>query len=313
MGYGVADTGVDFDFLTPQQAHALLKSDGAVFVDSRDPDDFKASHIQTSYCFPANDIIFKKDKLDKSLVQRCKDLATAGKLIVAVSDAGISGLMNRGHVSRCRHVAQYFNELGVDQGSIRRISGGLNAWKASGLDGILGDTRMYYAGAVVSPEHARALSAAEQLADVDEVSEPEEGAKDAVGLQEGLETTAVARWPEETLPDRALVPSAPAPVSAVPSSLQPDPASTFVTSPTVYRVLNGEVFKKASTESEKIIKLSWPMDRLVRTTGQIFVGASGGRWAELDEKAGEKKGWVYVEGPGFGPSTRKIVTEFLRA
>ena len=30
----------------------------------------------------------------------------------------------------------------------------------------------------------------------------------------------------------------------------------------------------------------------MRTTGQTFVGASGGLWAELDVNAGEKKGKV---------------------
>jgi len=83
--------------------------------------------------------------------------------------------------------------------------------------------------------------------------------------------------------------------------------------PTAYRVLKGELFKKPSRDSDKIIKLERPVSAIVRTTGEVHDGANGGHWAELDVTAGEKKGWVYIEGPGFGPSSRKIRTEFLRA
>jgi len=302
MGYGVADTGVDFDFVTPQEAHALLKSDKAIFVDARDPDDFKISKLQTSYSFPANDIMFRPDKLDKELVPRCKALAEAGKLVICVSDAGISGMQNRGHVSRCRHIAQYIHELGVPRESIRRLQGGLNAWKRSGLDGIFGDTRLYYAGAVLSVEKAM---------EVDRLIAAADGA-DVEAARAAVAAAAIGDAPAAA--DDAEAPTSAKVALAVEAGVVADlPPPTVVATPTVYRVLRGEVYKKSAPEAEKILKLDWAVDRLVRTTGEIFVGASGGVWAELDTAAGEKKGWVYVKGPGFGPSTRKIITEYLSA
>mmetsp|Transcript_21320 Transcript_21320/g.37562 ORF Transcript_21320/g.37562 Transcript_21320/m.37562 type:complete len:284 (-) Transcript_21320:299-1150(-) len=283
MGYGVADTGVDFEFLAPKEAHALLKSDKAVFVDSRDPEDFKMSRIQTSYSLPANDIMFRPQKLDKSLAPKCKELSENGKIVVVLSDAGISGMQNRGHVSRCRHVAQYLHELGVDKDCIRRLQGGLNAWKIADLDGILGDRRRYYAGVVMSADDTR-------------------GAETEMPPMPPMP-------PTDELPSAALVPAVPeAAVAAVNEQVPP-----AVTSPTAYRVLRGEVFKKAAPDAEKIFKLQRANDSIVRTTGGLFIGASGGRWAELDVSAGEKKGWVYVEGPGLGPCTKKIHMQFLAA
>lgn len=91
------------------------------------------------------------------------------------------------------------------------------------------------------------------------------------------------------------------------------PRDFKVDTPTCYRVLKGEVFKKPTKDSEKIIKIERKISALIRTTGELHHGANGGIWAELDVTAGERKGWVYIEGPGFGPTTRKIRTEFLRA
>jgi len=285
MGYGVADTGVDFEFVEPRQAHAWLKTDKAIFIDSRDPDDFKLYKVQTSYSFSANDMMFRPDKLDKGMVPRCKALAAAGKFIVVVSDAGIAGIKNRGHVSRCRHVAQYLHELGVPRESIFRLEGGLNQWKRLGLDGIYGDQRRYYAGALMTDEKEREVA---KLAIVDsEASGPK-------SLEDEVSSLALIGPGAEI----ALVRGR-------------DEGDYMVTTPTVYRVTRGEIYKKPSPESEKIIKLDWPVDRLVRTTGKLHVGASGGKWVELDSDAGEKKGWVYLEGPGFGPSSRKIISEYL--
>merc|ERR1719330_515505 len=90
--------------------------------------------------------MFHQDKLDKTLVQRCTDLSKRGKIIVVYSDAGITGLKNRGHVSRCRHVAQYLVELGVDKQRVVRMTGGINAWKDARLDGVMHDLRPMFAG-----------------------------------------------------------------------------------------------------------------------------------------------------------------------
>lgn len=333
MGYGVPDSGVDVDFINPTQAHAMLKSDKALFVDGRDIEDYQRGHICTAYTFPSNNIFFYKDKLDATLVARCKSVAEKGKVIICVSDAGITGLRNRGHVSRCRHVAQYLVEMGVPRENVRRLLHGMNAWKSMGLDGILGDYRCWYAGALLSSDQRRKCAQ-------DALQDKEDGLEVADELVEGAEegdapkddtVAAPAAEPAASASSTALVPVAAAPAgdkaddhdvtdSFVAVSTRAGPADAtkkalpeFVESPTVYRVLLGEIFKKASPEVEKIISFKWPVDRLVRCTGNVHVGASGGKWAELDENAGEKKGWVYVGGPGFGPTTRKIVTEYMTA
>merc|ERR1740129_1921175 len=81
--------------------------------------------------------------------------------------------------------------------------------------------------------------------------------------------------------------------------------------PTAYRVLLGELFKKAAKETDRIVKFERQGGSIVRTTGELFEGPSGGRWAELDTTAGERTGWVNVEGPGLGPSSCKVKCKFL--
>ncbi|CAE7281066.1 unnamed protein product [Symbiodinium natans] len=148
MGYGVPDSGVDFCYVTVYEAHQLMKNDKAVFVDSRDDDDFKTTRIQTSFHLSANSLIMKAGGAEKGLVQQLVDLVNSGKTLVCLSDACVKGNINRGHVSRCRHIAQYLVEMGADRGRIVRMTGGINAWKKAQLDGILGDLRPMYAGAI---------------------------------------------------------------------------------------------------------------------------------------------------------------------
>ncbi|CAE7233112.1 unnamed protein product [Symbiodinium necroappetens] len=85
---------------------------------------------------------------DKGLVQQLVDLVNSGKTLVCLSDACVKGNINRGHVSRCRHIAQYLVEMGADRARIVRMTGGINAWKKAQLDGILGDLRPMYAGVI---------------------------------------------------------------------------------------------------------------------------------------------------------------------
>eukprot|EP00434_Breviolum_minutum_P020356 symbB.v1.2.017952.t1/scaffold1411.1/size120435/10 len=155
MGYGVPDSGVDFFYVSPQEAYLLMKNDKAVFVDSRDEDDYKTgslsggmSRLQTSFHLSANALIMRGPSVDKALVQHLIDLVNAGKILICLSDACIKGNMNRGHVSRCRHIAQYLVELGADRSNIVRMGGGINAWKRQRLDGVLGELRPMYAGEV---------------------------------------------------------------------------------------------------------------------------------------------------------------------
>eukprot|EP00811_Abedinium_folium_P003629 NODE_13339_length_1171_cov_5.636973.p1 GENE.NODE_13339_length_1171_cov_5.636973~~NODE_13339_length_1171_cov_5.636973.p1 ORF type:complete len:253 (+),score=95.84 NODE_13339_length_1171_cov_5.636973:142-900(+) len=245
MGYGVPDTGVDFDFITPKDAHALMRSDGAIFVDARDFPDFEKSRLQTSFHLAANDITFRIASIDKDLVPKLTQIARSSRLIICVSDVGITGMENRGHVSRCRHIAQFLVEMGMERDSIRRLEGGLNTWKTEGLDGILGDRRLFYAGRLMNVVHG---------------SEP------------------------------------------------PPPLPEML--PTAFRILRGEVYRRRE-DSEKIIKVSRDVGSTVRTTGETWRGPSGGLWAKLDTSSGEKPGWAYVEGPGFGASSCKTHFEFM--
>jgi rhodanese-related sulfurtransferase len=404
MGYGVPDSGVDFVEISVRDAYLLMKNSKAVFVDSRDLDDYKFSRLQTSLHVSANDLFFHKEKVNEELLRSLVDLSKAGKTIVCMSDSCIRGDRNRGHVSRCRHVAQYLVELGADRTRVVRLGGGLNRWKAQGLDGILGDPRAMYAGAPVDwdglqrklqegavvnedstedealQDYSRAgvvnelmdilrESQSTQAVEAETVQALEPALELKIGVRVLLHSLKGApelngkigtcdefnegsgRWKvtlangeqKNVKPDNL---EAQRPVAATTlavseqRSAEPLPKTSVVlggavldavanidrcdvnvcrplppreNTPTCYRVLKGEVYRKPSTDSDKIMKLDRPLFSIVRTTGEVWQGPNGGNWAELDTLAGEKKGWVYLDGPGFGATTRKITSEYLQA
>mmetsp|Transcript_42175 Transcript_42175/g.97654 ORF Transcript_42175/g.97654 Transcript_42175/m.97654 type:complete len:377 (-) Transcript_42175:110-1240(-) len=375
MGYGVPDSGVDFVYVTVHEAYALMKNDKAVFVDSRDLDNYEMTRLQTSFHLSANDLIFAKQKIDMNMVQHLLELVANGKTVIAVSDACITGAKNRGHVSRCRHVAQYLVELGADRTRVVRMTGGINAWKSARLDGVLGGLRPMFAGAWVEegfkppeppgeeeelPTHEEEEEAVPPPAAAVANDAPVElgpGCSVEIG---GLKSRAdlngqrskvltkieeTGRWEVEVLeggekvrvkaenltilegpkrPESAAIDlpkirvccggdvQADGQVKTMCEVIAVPPRPFVENTPTAYRVIKGEVFRKPSKDSDKIIKLDRPISSIVRTTGQLHDGANGGHWAELDVTAGEKKGWVYIEGPGFGPSSRKIRSEYLK-
>ncbi|CAE7668478.1 unnamed protein product [Symbiodinium pilosum] len=380
MGYGVPDSGVDFCYVTVYEAHQLMKNDKAVFVDSRDDDDFKTTRIQTSFHLSANSLIMKAGGADKGVVQQLVDLVNSGKTLVCLSDACVKGNINRGHVSRCRHIAQYLVEMGADRGRIVRMTGGINAWKKAQLDGILGDLRPMYAGVLKAadfepPQEGREEEAEEEqagpLGAVPAVSSGGGGggyASASPELASGLKVEikglvsradlngkkacikefvqSSERWELELLDDtKERVRCKPECLKVVPEAAPAAPVARpeeFVEvgcggtpgdggardtckvrfvhprpfcqdRPTAYRVLKTDLYKKSTKDSDKIIKISRPISSLVRTTGELFLGSAGGVWAELDAAAGEKKGWVYVKGPGFGASSCKVTDEYLTA
>lgn len=434
MGYGVADSGVDFVYISVRDAYLLMKNSKAVFVDARDEPDYQASRLQTSFHMAANDIFFHKDRIDANLIHHLIDLATAGKTIVCMSDNCITGAKNRGHVSRCRHIAQYLVELGVDKRRIVRMAGGLNEWKKHRLDGILGDLRLMYNGAFLDekevkkhlselpegvsadeqPEElaAHAICAPDLVAQMLALVEPKtlsantavtpvsfgnmgvtsKAVGNGAGYSSGVDSAAAlaaplimelkngvsvrlhslkgapelngktatcgdfsessGRWTvtfdsgdQKNVKPENLEALRPPSIVAEATSAEPLPKIEVVIggdasggdagdgleaierclalvarpipleadTPTAYRVVKGEIFRKPTKDSDKIVKLERPLSAIVRTTGQVFQGSLGGSWAELDTQAGEKKGWVYIEGPGFGPTTRKIRSEYLRA
>jgi len=381
MGYGVPDSGVDFCYVTVYEAHQLMKNDKAVFVDSRDDDDFRTTRIQTSFHLSANSLIMKAGGADKGLVQQLVDLVNSGKTLVCLSDACVKGNINRGHVSRCRHIAQYLVEMGADRARIVRMTGGINAWKKAQLDGILGDLRPMYAGVIKASDFEPPKEGREE--EEDEETRPLRGEVPAAvgnrgyasvapqlaaGLQveiQGLVSRAdlngkkariqefipsSERWEVELLDDtKEHVRCKPECLKTVLEGPKEGPKAAggcaggpeelvevgcggtpgdggaretckvrFVPPrpfcqdrPTAYRVLKADLYKKTTKDSDKIIKVTRPVGSLVRTTGELFVGSVGGVWAELDVLAGEKKGWIYIKGPGFGASSCKITDEYL--
>lgn len=385
MGYGVPDSGVDFCYVTVYEAHQLMKNDKAVFVDSRDDDDFRTTRIQTSFHLSANSLIMKAGGADKGLVQQLVDLVNSGKTLVCLSDACVKGNINRGHVSRCRHIAQYLVEMGADRARIVRMTGGINAWKKAQLDGILGDLRPMYAGVIKASDFEPPKEGREEEEE-DEETRPLRGEMPAAvgnggyasaapqlaaGLQveiQGLVSRAdlngkkariqefipsSERWEVELLDEtkervrckpeclkaaldleRASTEEGPKAAPAAPEEFVEvgcggtpgdggardtckvrfvPPRPFCQDRPTAYRVLKADLYKKTAKESDKIIKVTRSVGSLVRTTGELFVGSVGGVWAELDVVAGEKKGWIYIKGPGFGASSCKITDEYLLA
>merc|ERR1719401_2012918 len=49
---------------------------------------------------------------------------------------------------------------------------------------------------------------------------------------------------------------------------------------------------------------------LMYTTGKVWMGPQGGKWAEIDvQRSPSESGWVLVEGPGFGVTGPLLVDE----
>lgn len=337
------------------------------------------SRLQTSFHLSANALIMKGPSVDKALVQHLIDLVNGGKILICLSDACIKGNVNRGHVSRCRHIAQYLVELGADCSNIVRMAGGINAWKRQKLDGVLGELRPMYAGEVqgwdFSPPKLKdeeesedetlpikgppalpqgyggtetapavaAVSVGQKVQVQGLKSRPEVNGKEAV-VKDFVEESQ--RWEIELSDSKERMRCRPenlvsqsdsqVAVSPLPEPLEVEVACGGVVNDanserktckvrwvaprafrqdeaTAYRVLKADLFKKPNKDGDKIIKISRPVSSIVRTTGQLHIGASGGVWAELDVTAGEKKGWIYVKGPGFGASSCKVSSEYLQA
>lgn len=277
MGYGLADSGVELDFISPEEAHAKLKSNEATFVDSRNADEHALSRIQGSVNIASGIIYFKKEKVDKGSISQIRALAGLGKLVIVYSDNGVP---TGGQRSRCLHTGQYLVEVcELEREQVVRLEGGLNKWKAEGLDGVLGDVREFFAGKVKKTD--------------------EKVLEKTSGYAQSKPVLLGAAVLENALEEN--------------SGQNVNTEQNIVQSITAYRVLKGEVYKKATTDAEKIIKIEKPPGTILQTTGKVWTGPSGGRWAECDVEAGEKPGWVYIEGPGFGPSSRHMKFEYLAA
>lgn len=78
--------------------------------------------------------------------------------------------------------------------------------------------------------------------------------------------------------------------------------------PLVYRCAQPVLFVKRSEqpESTKIVKVKQPVGARINSTGVVWTGPNGGKWAQLDTNRGEI-GWALVHGPGFGLSGPALV------
>mmetsp|Transcript_97088 Transcript_97088/g.257981 ORF Transcript_97088/g.257981 Transcript_97088/m.257981 type:complete len:233 (-) Transcript_97088:33-731(-) len=81
------------------------------------------------------------------------------------------------------------------------------------------------------------------------------------------------------------------------------PIDGIESGPLIYRCAVYELFVKRSVKptTNRIIKVKKELGHCLHSTGAVWTGPSGGRWAELDARYGEA-GWALVEGPGFGLS-----------
>mmetsp|Transcript_55467 Transcript_55467/g.124990 ORF Transcript_55467/g.124990 Transcript_55467/m.124990 type:complete len:370 (+) Transcript_55467:70-1179(+) len=64
---------------------------------------------------------------------------------------------------------------------------------------------------------------------------------------------------------------------------------------------DGKLVKKNVPTSDRIIQISREAGSILQTTGQVYHGAAGNVWVELDPAAGEKnKGWLLLHGKSVG-------------
>jgi len=146
-------------------------------------------------------------------------------------------------------------------------------------------------------------SAEKWLVDLEKVGEKHLKCENLLCLEEGRpplaadpesEAAAAASLAEEVSPARDLA-TATSPVQGRPALVEGAPGE--------YRVMQGPLFKKPGSDpaTPKVtqVKPERQVNSRVMTTGRIWTGPSGGEWVELDP-ASETRGWLLVEGPGFG-------------
>uniref|UniRef100_A0A7S1WPD3 Uncharacterized protein n=1 Tax=Alexandrium catenella TaxID=2925 RepID=A0A7S1WPD3_ALECA len=66
-----------------------------------------------------------------------------------------------------------------------------------------------------------------------------------------------------------------------------------------YRVVQDYLLKKASPDAEKIAKVKRAKGSTFSSTGGLFVGKAGGKWAQEKLEDASKGAWFLVGGPGF--------------
>mmetsp|Transcript_89984 Transcript_89984/g.201395 ORF Transcript_89984/g.201395 Transcript_89984/m.201395 type:complete len:216 (-) Transcript_89984:57-704(-) len=67
-----------------------------------------------------------------------------------------------------------------------------------------------------------------------------------------------------------------------------------------YTVVQDYLLKKASPDAEKISKVKRAKGSRFSSSGSLFVGKAGGKWAQEKLEDGSKGAWFLVGGPGFG-------------
>lgn len=131
------DQGVDAHLSIDPRA---ARDSECVFVDARDGAAYGVSRVGGAVSLPGHTMAELYSLTgDHPTIRRLS--AARSKRIVVYSDNGTQ-------MSRCVHVAKALRGI-VDPERVRRLAGGLNAWKRAGLP-VDGDARAMFAGKVAS-------------------------------------------------------------------------------------------------------------------------------------------------------------------
>eukprot|EP00747_Dinoflagellata_sp_TGD_P181912 gnl/TRDRNA2_/TRDRNA2_35921_c0_seq1.p1 gnl/TRDRNA2_/TRDRNA2_35921_c0~~gnl/TRDRNA2_/TRDRNA2_35921_c0_seq1.p1 ORF type:complete len:427 (-),score=75.22 gnl/TRDRNA2_/TRDRNA2_35921_c0_seq1:90-1211(-) len=68
----------------------------------------------------------------------------------------------------------------------------------------------------------------------------------------------------------------------------------------VYSAVTGICVKRKHKQDQRLTQLEVPRGSMVYTTGEEFIGPSGGMWVELSTANGQKPGWLLVHGKTVG-------------
>ena len=125
----------DHLWIDPSEAERLRKAGLAFFVDSRDTPDFNVSHAKDGLSLPGHTMEQLQNLLQHPTVIQL--LTSPASIVIVYSDNGSK-------LSRCVHVSRILRSV-IQPERVRRLKGGLNAWKRGGCP-VDGDARLMFGG-----------------------------------------------------------------------------------------------------------------------------------------------------------------------
>ena len=111
--------GEPYTRVSAKEANDLLKKGGAVAIDVRRQDEFRAGHVKGAMWIPVDDIIPRYDELPQS-----------GKLLFICAVGARSGL-----------ACEYAAAMGAEQARLFNIEDGTPTWIQQGLPASYGDDK----------------------------------------------------------------------------------------------------------------------------------------------------------------------------